>query len=542
MCFILKHIRKYIQLSFLSVLMTISLIFTNVYSLVSYADSVSIAEQNPLFIPITSLVTAVALGSGIIAKNSEDAINGANALVESVINNIKTSEVEKSESDAGYDSPYRVINGGQPEKPNNSNKNGKWVSLGGGAIASNELWANKDAVNDIMSKINSLGGYNQQTITSGLVSADKFKSTANLSNVSLQLANISNSALSQFNAFLHSEQWLSQGIEADDCYFAVNVNLNDIFRQTPKYPDLAIRVFHSDQEISKLSIQKNIYSYGLFSNDYGSMNRYYSNGQSQGILFLNNDDVSISVDNWYYRVWSKTADNTSDTVTGGKQNTKLNNYSIIQNSFNNDYASFCGYIGVVQSPFQFTNNVYNVNMTFDENFQNWMQEQIQILGQGLMDAVRLGVTVANPSWDPSQEQIQTGTTPASVIYQYINNYENPENIPDDEEEPDTPIVVPPAVEEPQPTNDYLGNFLLPESITTKFPFCIPFDVARCLRLFSVSSREAPKWECDLNYGSSSYHVVIDLAMFNDVASFVRPLEYILFLVCLALGTRSLIRG
>ena len=101
---------------------------------------------------------------------------------------------------------------------------------------------------------------------------------------------------------------------------------------------------------------------------------------------------------------------------------------------------------------------------------------------------------------------------------------------------------PQPVPEPVPNDEYLSNFLLPESITTKFPFCIPFDVVRCLRLFSVSSREAPRWETDLSYGSSSYHVVIDLSMFNDIADFIRPLEYILFLVGLAVGTRALIRG
>lgn len=532
---------KHMMLSKISIILCLCLVLNNTLCFKSYAEE-SIASQNPLFIPITSLVTAVALGSGIIAKNSEDAIIGANALVDTVVNNIKSSEVQKSESDAGYNSPYRVINGGQPEKPNNSNKNGKWVALGGGAIASEELWANKEAVMDIMQKINSLGGYNQQTVTSGLVSADKFKSTANLSNVSLQLANISNSALTQFDQFLHSDTWLNQGVDADDCYFAVNVDLSDIYTSNPRYPAVTIRIYHPNQNIGKLNITKNLYSYGLYSSSYGSLNRYYPNNEKNGIFFLNTDDVTMYMDNWSYTVRPRSVTG-SFQITGGKNSSQVNNYDVrVDGAFYNINSAFCGYIGVVQSPFQFTQNVYNVNQTFDENFQNWLQGQIDILGQGLMDAVRLGVTVATPSWNPSQEQIQSGSTPASVIYQYINNYENPENIPDDEEEPDTPVVVPPAVEEPQPTNDYLGNFLLPESITTKFPFCIPFDIARCLRLFSTSQREAPKWECDLKYGSSTYHVVIDLAMFNDVASFVRPLEYILFLVGLAIGTRSLMRG
>ena len=93
----------------------------------SYADE-SIAAQNPLFIPINTFVTAALIGSGMIAKNSQQALDAGGQLVNDIISQIKgSSEVAKSEANPDYDSPYRVINGGKSEKPNNDNKNGKWV-------------------------------------------------------------------------------------------------------------------------------------------------------------------------------------------------------------------------------------------------------------------------------------------------------------------------------------------------------------------------------------------------------------------------------
>ena len=36
-------------------------------------------------------------------------------------------------------------------------------------------------------------------------------------------------------------------------------------------------------------------------------------------------------------------------------------------------------------------------------------------GTKVIDAVRLGITSVNPSWNPNQEQIQEGTSP-TVLY------------------------------------------------------------------------------------------------------------------------------
>lgn len=542
MSFKLKHM----LFGKIAIILCLCLVLNNTFMIKSYADE-SIATQNPLFIPISTLVATVAVGSGIIAKNSADAIQAGNELVNNVVNNIKSNAIERRKADPTYTDDWKVINGqGQPEEPNDNNKNGKWVALAGGTIASGEIWANKELVSDIMRGVYDLKGYQEYTSTVGIVEKNDFVNQGSASQIALQLAKISNSAVTQFDTFLHSTYWNDKEYTSDDCIFWVTTDLSDIYANKPKYPALYITYIINDENLGKLRLLNNPFAVGTYSNNYGSSTNYYCTNYNDAFQTLNNDNVAYKSKYCRVKIDSRDADKNlfygqyyrDDT----KYTFKVNGYNSSQNAWLTGVKyAYSGYKWTFQSPFQYTNNVYNVEQTFDVNFPDWLQDSINLLNQNI-EAVRLGIQSLNDPWNNTQTEVQTGTSPANVINQYINNYYNPENIPDDEDEPDNPVVVPPAVEEPQPTNDYLGNFLLPESITTKFPFCIPFDIARALRLFSVSQRQAPKWECDLNYGSNTYHVVIDLAMFNDVASFIRPLEFILFLVGLALGTRSLIRG
>ena len=540
----LKLCFKKILTFFVSLCLFLNLTLTGYIT--SYADGEAIS-QNPLFIPISTLVATVAVGSGIIAKNSADAIQAGNELVNNVVNNIKNTEIARKNADSNYVSPYKVINGqGQPEEPNDNNKNGKWVGLAGGTIASGEIWANKDMVSDIMRGVYDVKGYQEFNTTAGIVEKTNFVNQGSTSQIALQLAKISNSAVTQFDTFLHSDYWSNKDYSADDCIFWVTTDLSYIYRQSPIYPALFIAYIVNNEKFTKLNIKKNPFAVGTFSNNYGSSTNYYCDKTGTAFVTVNNDNVAYKLK--YCRVTLNSRNANQDLSYKAEDSLSPQSEFAVNGWEPYSYTwltgvqyAYSGYKWTIQSPFQFTNNVYNVEQTFDVNFPDWLQDSINLLNQNIA-AVRLGIQSLNDPWNNTQTQVQSGTTPTNVINQYINNYENPGNIPDDEEEPDKPVVVPPAVEEPQPTNDYLGNFLLPESITTKFPFCIPFDVARCLRLFSTSQREAPKWECDLKYGSNTYHVVIDLSIFDDLASFIRPLEYIAFLVGLAVGTRSLMRG
>lgn len=502
--------------------------------------------------PLETLVAAVVIGSGIVAGQSQKAVD---ALVSSVSKIIKDNTVRKAEEDPAFESPYRVIQGGggsgsdpTPEEPNDNNKNGRWFGIVGASSLGSALLFEKGAVEEIMQTIKQQKGYDKLISQSGTISADKFLSTANLSNVSLQLANISNSALTQFDEFLHSETWLKQGVNADDCFFCVNVNLANIFSSSPSYPTLNVKIYHplQNQTVGGLNITKNVYNYGTYTNNYGSLNRFFPNGETNGIQFLNADGTLMRLETWSYTIRPRATSDSSLVALGGKNDNSLYyNVNVTEGAFSDSSSAICGYIGATESPFQYTNNVYNSNQTFNVNFPDWLQQSITLLGKQI-DAVNLGLqNLSKINWAQTQQQIQTAAASDAAVSQAVNNWENPGNIPEPEPNPNPdpdPEPEPQPVPEPVPNDEYLGNFLLPESITTKFPFCIPFDVARCLRLFSTSAREAPRWECDLGYGSSSYHVVIDLSMFNDIADFVRPLEYILFLVGLAVGTRALIRG
>lgn len=76
-----------------------------------------------------------------------------------------------------------------------------------------------------------------------------------------------------------------------------------------------------------------------------------------------------------------------------------------------------------------------------------------------------------------------------------------------------------------------------------FPFCIPFDLVDCIRLFSAEP-ETPKIDFPIHFPivNVDYTFTIDLKEFDGVAMVCRSMFLILFIVGLVLATRPLIRG
>lgn len=76
-----------------------------------------------------------------------------------------------------------------------------------------------------------------------------------------------------------------------------------------------------------------------------------------------------------------------------------------------------------------------------------------------------------------------------------------------------------------------------------FPFCIPFDLVDCFRLFNAEPT-TPKVEIPVHFGivNVDYTFVISLQDFNNVAMICRSMFLILYIVGLILATRHLIRG
>lgn len=86
-----------------------------------------------------------------------------------------------------------------------------------------------------------------------------------------------------------------------------------------------------------------------------------------------------------------------------------------------------------------------------------------------------------------------------------------------------------------------GSFV--RDLKTLFPFCIPFDLIDCIRLFNAEP-VTPKIEVPMHFAfvDVDYTWEIDLKNFDEVATVCRSMFLILFIVGLVLITRTLIRG
>lgn len=82
---------------------------------------------------------------------------------------------------------------------------------------------------------------------------------------------------------------------------------------------------------------------------------------------------------------------------------------------------------------------------------------------------------------------------------------------------------------------------LPELIASKFPFCIPFDVARLVGLLEADAK-APVWRIPFKYSNIvDEEIVIDFDDFSAVIRVIRWGEIILFVAGLILVTRNYIK-
>lgn len=129
----------------------------------------------------------------------------------------------------------------------------------------------------------------------------------------------------------------------------------------------------------------------------------------------------------------------------------------------------------------------------------------------------------------------------------LPNYEWPDNLPNNPNYPDpnaqdeaqkglgvsTPIVNDPF------TDIQKESFLLPDNIINKFPFCIPFDMVKCVRSLSVE-RSAPNYTWNYNIANMSGSVNLDLSIFNEAASVFRTCELAVFVIGLIVSTKRII--
>ena len=149
--------------------------------------------------------------------------------------------------------------------------------------------------------------------------------------------------------------------------------------------------------------------------------------------------------------------------------------------------------------------------------------------QGLMDSLypMTGMSTAN----------QQG-----LVNQFIESLKKesaPEPEPKPEPEPE-PKPEPEPEPEPEPSEN---NADLLADLKHLFPFCVPFDLVDCFKLFNAEPI-TPRVEFPIHFGivEKDYTFVIDLEDFNGVAKVCRLMFLIGFIVSLVYATRQLIRG
>lgn len=161
--------------------------------------------------------------------------------------------------------------------------------------------------------------------------------------------------------------------------------------------------------------------------------------------------------------------------------------------------------------------------------------------------------------DNANNNTSNGNTGTSVQGEAFDDLINPlivdaPVVPDTPIIPDQPVDVPtvpnrpvvpeqPAIpDKPGITQEQMDQAL--QGATTIdlraiFPFCIPFDLYNLLLIFDTGeNRKAP--HITFTFPITGWIIDVDLAPFDTVAGILRLLELILFIVGLAVATRSLI--
>lgn len=133
---------------------------------------------------------------------------------------------------------------------------------------------------------------------------------------------------------------------------------------------------------------------------------------------------------------------------------------------------------------------------------------------------------SNPDYNPEEVP--------DYIKQYINDLKvDPNPAPDN---PDNPVI-PDDPDNPTNNDTFLAD------LKHLFPFCIPFDLVDCFKLFNAEP-VTPRVEFPVHFGIINYEhtFVIDLKDFNNVAVVCRSTFLIVYMVGLILATRALIKG
>lgn len=176
----------------------------------------------------------------------------------------------------------------------------------------------------------------------------------------------------------------------------------------------------------------------------------------------------------------------------------------------------------------FANGVQNNN-----NQTNPLPDNAEAYGD-IMDALTVPKPSVNPDDDPNQNPNPNPVpTPTPVP---TPDYPDPN--PD---QPQWESETNPSTE-PIPDQIPTGKPWVVQGLEDKFPFCIPWDIAKVFSALNSGSRQAPyiHWRFNPPNTPIDYTFELDLEDFENVAELLRLLELGAFIVGLAWATRYLI--
>lgn len=180
-------------------------------------------------------------------------------------------------------------------------------------------------------------------------------------------------------------------------------------------------------------------------------------------------------------------------------------------------------------------NYYTTNQAPIYNYNNYTMEPVD-LDEYLQFAQSIQQQIGNQT---PQAQI------SEAVEQYVNQHLVSEPIPTTA--PSEPVIPDQPTPDPKPTgtpeqHQENQEIMATPELKDKFPFCIPWDVYYAFAVLE-DQREAPALDFDLDLGlAGTHHIEIDFADWEDIASLLRLLELLAFIIGLAIATKRLMGG
>lgn len=452
------------------------------------------AYQDAL-IPIEAFATAIAIGSGIVASQSQEAINAASGVIAKAIARVKAIACNDTNT------AFRVVKGGNAEKPSNGDdkNNKKWFVRGAASVATGKLVTDLTASGQMMDAINKENGYTDTSYKTGIVSYDEFLNYANAESVRKQLS-VYKPGLKTFDNFIRLFE--QKNYNSENYFYLIKLRNFSL----SSYPDIQVCAYPKSNDISYINLLYDQFRGYLTYESYLSntnlafscwgTNQFYTFNIGQ---FFNNDDLALSLNDVLYisiKGWPTNLEPTNDISI---RNTNMSVYSTLDYG---DGALF-GYIPASKLLYELTNNTYKAGESTATNFPDWVQSTIETIN-GNLEAINLAINNLQlpQTWGDTQTNIQTGTAPSNVINQYINNWSNPEQAPDPEPDPGPgpgPEPEPGPGEQPaaeaaveESGKDFfdwaIKKVTLPDGFFDKLPFSIPYDIYLLLKSMFPSGK------------------------------------------------------